>query len=97
MKEYKNSIDVSCLPRNKKGIDWENSINRIVPFSFNGCTSTFTIKKYIKNGSTVLIEYNNKLYNIHSSSIRLCRLSNLFKKDFLYNIGEIINNKKNIG
>ena len=24
----------------------------------------------------------------------MCRLSNLFKKDFLYNIGEIINNKK---
>lgn len=92
--EHENYIDISNLPRIKKGVDWKNCINKIVHFSFNGCESTLTIKNYIKKGSTVVVEFNNKLYSIHSSSLRNCMLSNLFPKDFLYKIGEVINNKK---
>ena len=90
-----NYIDLSnCQRKVNNVIDWNNSIGAIVPFLFNGIKSYFTIKEYQKKGSMVKVEYNDNIYTLHSTTIRHCGLNKLFPKDYLYNVGDIINNKK---
>lgn len=93
-----NYVDLSqCTKKyrnNKEEIDWVNSIGAIIYFSYHNNEGNFKIIDYIKDKSLVKIEYNQKTYSLYTSVIKNCKLGSLFKKTYLYNIGEIINDKK---
>lgn len=90
-----NYTDLSACCKKKNGtIDWKNSIGAVIPFLYNGRESFFKIVEYIQKGSKVKIEFDNEIYCLPSVSIRTCSLGNLFYKKYLYEIGQIINNKR---
>ena len=80
-------------------INWEKNINKIINFRCNDIEGKIKIIDYIKKNQKLKIKYNEKEYFIHTSCFVKCGLSNIvrrwrMKKEFKYEIGKIINNKK---
>lgn len=79
---------------NKGRIDWNNNLNRNIRFIYDDITGYITIIDYIH--PNVKISYQGKTTIMHMSQFRKCQLGNflnIYSKDYMYNIGDIINNK----
>lgn len=88
-----NFIDLSCLSRTSKGIDWQN-INHIpVKFRYRGVEDILFIEKHIDQDYE-LISYKGTEYVISKVSLVNAGLGKIFNfsvsNNYKYSIGEII-------
>lgn len=87
-------IDLSKLPRNCRGIDWENSIGYKLLFKYDIIEGVIEIIDHKAPYTKIL--YNGKEYSLNSSMIVNCNFGNILNyvnRDYLYNIGDNIKNE----
>jgi hypothetical protein len=83
----KRKVFLDDLPRdNRNFIDWKNSKKYKIKFIYDGIEGYFIIKDYISINQILVIEYDNKEYNIKTSNFKrgqlgvvLGKLSSEFK------------------
>lgn len=63
--DYEKWIDLSGLPRIKKGIDWGKSVGDIVNFKYNDVKGYVEIVKYNKKETMLTVKYNEKQIDIY--------------------------------
>ena len=83
--------------RGNKRINWQKSIGYKVRFIYDDIEGEVEIIDYCKDRRNLLVEYNNKLNWIHTSSFSKCKLRiiiGLKNTAHKYNIGDIIGNDK---
>jgi hypothetical protein len=94
-----NKIDINILPhKNKKIIDWRKSIGYIVEAIYNNKKYKIKIINYENNYLTIkLVNEKRNKFKISPYHFKNCQLGNflgLISKDFKYEIGTHIKNKK---
>ena len=98
-----NWIDLSNVPK-KNGIgknkdklvyDWEHSIGCVCRFNYNNVSNEFKILKYNKVNKEIDVLYMYNTLSLKTDSVIKCQLNklinNIARGDYLYNIGDIIN------
>ena len=83
--------------KDKEKIDWSNSIGYKIRFIYEDIKDEFEIIEYDKKYQKLKIKYNDKIYEKDTNGIINCEIGKIIgkiKTGFIYNIGEIINNKK---
>ena len=96
-KNKTRKIFLEELPRRGKLIDWKNSIGYKIKFIYEDIKDEFEIIEYDKKYQKLKIKYNDKIYEKDTNGIINCEIGKIIgkiKTGFIYNIGEIINNKK---
>lgn len=90
-----NKVFLDELPmRNKRQVDWVNSVGCKVRFSYNGIKGEIVITEQDSLNKNIKVSYNNKIFTMDKNSLLHCRLNTLFRKfgsEYAYNIGDIIN------
>lgn len=87
-------IDLNQFPKNDKGkISWKNSIGVVAEFYYNGERHFIEILDYI-NADCINVKIDDLLpTNITIQKIRCLNFQDLlYKPDYIYNIGDIVNN-----
>lgn len=85
------------LPTNSKGIDWENSKEHLIPFTYNGTTGKMKIVDYIKREHKLKIEYNCKIKYISTYNLIRYKIGGIIEKitkEFKVNIGQTFKEDK---
>ena len=89
------------LPKHKnRGVDWSKSKNHYVNFIYDDSKGTIFIKDIISTDirhKKLLVLYNNKESIIDANSFKKAQLGCVigkYNKDFIYNIGDCITDKK---
>ena len=86
------------LPMRQGGtINWQKSVGIIVNFIYDDIKGEILIKEVIGKRSRLLIEYNNKEFEIESTAFKNGRLGKLLGKvtnEFKVEIGQIFKDKK---
>ena len=90
-------IDFSNLPKTKGGrIDWKHSEGCVIPFKYDDIISQCVINRVMQNRKLeISIENYTNSYIIYNNDLYKCNLGYVLKKfstDFLFNIGDIVNN-----
>lgn len=89
-------VNLDYLPKRKNGkIIWAESIGMDIPFVYDEVSGVIKILDY-KNNNEILFGYNGKEFWRNSSIITSKSIGNIVGKinrDFLYNIGDIIQTK----
>ncbi|AKA61274.1 hypothetical protein BH792_gp024 [Staphylococcus phage Stau2] len=101
-------VDLTNLPQKKYKKDgkyiskvtfvWKECNGNIVPFFINNVKGKFKVffsKNVKKKGNYLIIQYDNKDFEIHASSLYYLKLSNIINykdKEFKFNVGDVINN-----
>jgi hypothetical protein len=85
-------IFLECLITNKAGskIDWKKNNNVVVYFIYENVEGYIRIINYNKTNEKLLIEYNDKQFEINTTGFTRCALGNLLKKytsDFKIEVG----------
>ena len=101
-------FDSDCLKHHDaKGIDWKNSVGCVVEFECRGYHGYYTIHERILRETKGLkrdkylynIYFNNDMDNIYTVTLDTLQHVNfvymlgIFSRDFLYEIGDVINDK----
>ena len=99
IKKYDKSIDISCLPRKGKCIDWTNSIGCELSFTYGNITGVLKIVDYVLKGKIkyIVFRYNDIEYSLQPTCLLQCSFGRMLKHELLeykYEIGEVINTKK---
>lgn len=76
---------LSCKERhginiNKLVIDWMNSINQKIHFVYDDIEGDFKILKYISKSQKIVIEYDNKKFEIQTASLIKCQIGTVIGK-----------------
>jgi len=90
-----NWINFDNLPRRKDGkVSWKDCNNNVVTFEYKGIIDCLTIVKRI-DADTVLVNYNNDIFDLNILSLQRCSLGKLFNfsipNNYHYSINDIIN------
>lgn len=83
------------LPRYYKGVNWGNSIGKIVRFEYDDISGMIEILDFIKNKQELVVKYDDKKYYIKTSSFIRCRLGRIlgvYTKYFKITVGEVFKN-----
>ena len=91
------------LPRTNKGIDWKNSVGKVIHFIYEDISDTLTIKEYVKSNTNkhnkLLIEYKHREYIIDINDFKSASLGRICKRitrEFKFEIGDnIVNDTRN--
>lgn len=97
MKEKQEKyIDLSQFPHNKQGnISWKNSIGKTIEFFYNGEKHIIKILKIVKKDYLSIKLDEKILEKVHTTKIKNLTFCNeLYKPNYLYNIGDVIKNIK---
>lgn len=92
-------VDLSNLAKTKGGnISWKNSIGCKIPFKYQSVQSEITIKQHLDNQKMVVdIDSHKQNIEILESQIVKNQMGvyiGIIRRDFKYNIGDIVNNLK---
>lgn len=88
-------IDLNQFIRNKSGnISWVDNVGKPIVFSYNDIEHTIKIIKYLGDGYLdAELDNNMLLKHIHTTKITGLMFSDiLYKPDYTYNVGDIVNN-----
>ena len=105
MKVKERWIDLSTLIKYDNGqlkgrINWSVNFGSFIKFHYNEIFDNLLLVGYGKNKNTLIIQYNNKNYEIGKGSLTNCQLGRILKyktSEFKYNIGDkIIDDKRNL-
>lgn len=88
-----NYIDLSCLPKTSRGIDWQNINHLPVKFKYRGIEDVLYIEKHI-NKDDELISYKGNEFIINKYSLVNAALGKIFNfkvhNNYKYKVGETI-------
>lgn len=95
IKNYKNKkfINLSILPSNYRGIDWNEASKQKCELYFKYGEIEGVLKILSYNDNIVTVEYNGALYNLCAENIRNCALGKILgiiKSEYRFNIGDTI-------
>lgn len=93
-------IFIEDLPKFQSGInigriDWNKSVGYKIGFIYENISGIIDIISY--KYPNITISYNDNIKDFHISQFRKCQLGsflNIYSKKYLFNVGEIVNNKK---
>ena len=92
-------IDLSCLPRTSRGIDWKSSVGYSIPFVYRGISDELVIASYISKDD-ICIRYKEKDYIIKTQSLLKCCLGSIFNfgiaNNYQYHVGDVVQRKTSI-
>lgn len=98
IQENVRKVDLSGLPRNYRGIDWEKSIGQEVSFVYNEISGIIEIVRYIKEKQTVVLKYNGKIKEMRTDRFQKALISSMLgiapvrdmNKPSRYKIGDVV-------
>ena len=97
-KKIRKEISLDVLPRkNERVIDWSNSIGVPIKGFYDNVDFVVEIKSYNSQTSYLEIEYEGKIYPIHTGNFKNCQFGKIFGKitgEFKIEIGEIFKDEK---
>ena len=87
-------VDLSNLPRVKRGVDWSNCYGKTVKCHYDGFDFEVTLKEYDKTKQYINFEYNGGIHTIKTSNFISCKLRSYIPKEFDLKIGEVLKDDK---
>ena len=94
-KVFKEDFAIHKSGININRIDWVNSVGKNIRFIYDDIEGIIIINNY--ENPNITISYQNQIFTMHISQFRKCQLGsllNVYNKNYLYNIGDIINNNE---
>ena len=94
-KVFKEDFAIHKSGININRIDWVNSVGKNIRFIYDDIEGIIIINNY--ENPNITISYQNQIFTMHISQFRKCQLGsllNVYNKNYLYNIGDIVNNNE---